>query len=279
MLSAIAINGLALHDTATREVVSVGGLIGVSPVRRSVRVRPTAHGSIDESRYLDESLITIVGDVFGTQEECFAELRTLSQAFMATLESPGILSWTEGATGLSLQRTVKLASGVEPELSEGSGILRYQVIFAASDPVSYSQALTTAVGNPLSAVSGGKTYPLTYSYVYALSAGGSATFLNAGIRPTAPLLRVFGTVVNPQIVLGDKRIVLNGSVTAPDYLEIDLHERTIFLVQAGLRISRLGMLDPSTRWFSLPAGESTLTLLGSEFDGNAKLTILGRSAY
>ncbi|MDP2712093.1 MAG: hypothetical protein Q8O56_12830 [Solirubrobacteraceae bacterium] len=139
---------VALMNTAGREVVEVKGLQGSSPVRRSVRPRPTGHGTIDETRYTDEQLIEIVGDVFGgTPEAAYAELRAITSPLVATLDGqPAMLKWTEGASGLQLQRLVKLASGISPTLKEAQALLRYQAILAASDPRAYRQTETTVVG-------------------------------------------------------------------------------------------------------------------------------------
>lgn len=281
MLSTLALNGVTLHETSHREVVSVAGLVGISPVRRSARERPTADGSIDDSRYRDESLVTIAGETFGTYDEAFSEFRILSTQFLSTLTSPGLLTWTEGVTGLALQRVVKLASAVEPTLTEGPAILRYGAVLASSDPSAYSQTLTTAVGNTLSTLGGGMVMPFVFPFTFAVSGGGLATFVNSGNTITRPLLRIYGDCTNPIIVVGLSRITLVGPVAAGEYVEIDLSARTITRVStAGISTSAMSMLDAAnTQWFSLAPGSTTLQMLASTFDAIAHLEVVGRSAY
>lgn len=292
MLSALSIDdqtgaAVTLHETSARSVLSVDGLVGIAPVRRSVRQRPTGHGAIDESRYLDEALTEVVGDVYAaTQELTYAELRTVLAPMLATLDgNAALLKWTEGATGLALQRLVKLASAVQPTLSEAAPLLRYQAVFAAQDPRAYSQTLTTATGAALSSAGGGDTFPDTFTATagdtFDTSGGGTASFTNAGNRPTPPVLRIYGQVTNPQVVHPDgRRIALIGDVAASDYLEIDVQARTINLVQGAVTTSRLDLLDAAaTRWFELAPGTTVLQLVGSPFSGTARLDVLGRSAY
>ncbi len=281
MLSALAVDNTVLHETANRAVVSVTGLVGISPVRRSVRPRPTADGSIDETRYRDESLITVAGETFGTVEQAIAEFRAVSGAFLATLDRPGLLTWTEGLTGLALQRTVKLASALEPALSEAAGIVRYGAVLAAADPAAYSQTLTTAYGNALSGGGGGDVFPDVFPDVFAASGGGIAAFTNAGNAPTRPLLRIYGAATNPTVVHPDgRRIALTGVVSDGEYIEVDLSARTITRVLSGVRTPAMNMLDPATtRWFALAPGTTNLQLVAASFDAGAHLEISGRSAY
>jgi hypothetical protein len=278
MLSALAINGTTLHETSSRQVKSVVGLIGLSPTRRNVRIRPTADGAIDDSKYRDESLITIVGDTSGVN--AFSEFRVISAALLATLTTPSLLTWTEGAAGLALQRTVKLASAVEPPLEEAALVLRYGIVLSSADPVAYSQTLTTATGNTLSAVGGGRTYYMTFNWTYAAAGAGTASFTNSGNAPTRPLLRIYGVVTNPSIILGSKRISLLGTVSSGEYVEIDLSTRSITRVTGSIRSDAKNMIDPvGTQWFSLPAGANVLQLVAYSFDASARLDVIGRSAY
>lgn len=289
MLSALAINGTALHETTTRAVRSVEGLVGISAPRRSVRPRPQAHGSIDETRYLDEGIVSIAGDVWGsTQEAAYAELRVLNGVIMSSMgdSAAGMtLTWTEGVSGLSLQRTVRLAGPMLPPLIEGGARLTYSLILASCDPVSYSQTLTTATGSALATAGGGDLFPDTFTAlggdVFADSAAGTTMFTNAGNMETRPVLRIYGLVTAATVVCGTSRISLTGSIAAGDYLDIDLRSRKLTLWSGGVSSNAAALLVPgSTQWFALPANATTtLSLLAGTFDASARLDVIGRSAY
>jgi hypothetical protein len=274
---------VTLHETAKRYITTASGLVGVSPVRDLVRPRPQAHGGIDDTLYTDLSTIVVEGECFSTAgiEDAFAEFRAIVKPMLQTLDSgAALLKWREGTTGNQLQKLVKLASDVDPILSESAPVVRWQAQFRAADPRAYDQSLTTQTGVALSVLGGGLVFNAPFNWRFATSGGGTVSFTNAGNRPTPPVFRIYGLAVNPQIVLlttPQKRIVLNGTVNTGDYLELDVQARTIKLNGAT---SRLNFLDAAnTQWFELPSGASNLQLIAGSFDGSARLDILARSAY
>ncbi len=104
MLTRLTLDGstgepVVLHaDAGTRSAVSVQGLVGAAPVRRSVRPRPTAHGAIDESRWMDEALVDLVGEVMSTLTvaDALADYRDMLAVALDTLDAPALLRWIEG---------------------------------------------------------------------------------------------------------------------------------------------------------------------------------------
>ena len=274
-------NAVALHETSTRSLVRADGLVGIPGVRDSVRPWPNAHGSIDETRWMTDRLISLEGEVWGaTYEEVFDEFGLLNKAFLDTLTNDGtLLKWTRGGAGTALQAEVKLAGPVQTSLAEGARLLRYQAQLRARDPRAYSQTQTTATGTVLSAAGGGLIFADPFPWVFGGSGGGLASISNTGDIPTPPVLRVYGAISAPIIrnVTTGESIVLTGSVSAGDYLEIDVEARTVKL-NGGT--SRLNLLDyQATTWFELPVGASTLRLLGSSFDASARLDVLYRPAF
>lgn len=274
---------VTLHETAKRYITRASGLVGISPTRDLVRPRPQAHGSINDTRYTDGSTIVLEGECFSTAgiEDAFAEFRAVVKPMLQTLDTaPALLKWREGTTGNQLQKLVKLASDVDPILSESAPVIAWQAQFHAQDPRAYDQTLVTQTGIALSALGGGLTFNASFNWLFVSSGGGTVSFTNNGNRPTSPVFRIYGNVVDPQIVLlttPQKRIVLKGTVNTGDYLELDAAARTIKL---NGTISRLNFLDAAnTQWFDLPAGTSNLQLVAASFDGSARLDILARSAY
>ncbi len=147
---------IVLHEdtnASRRLVAEATGLFGISPLRQSRRVRPQAHGSIDETKYGEGSLITLDGTVWSTVsiEAALEEFRKVSQVAQETLDyGPALLKWTEGVSGLKLQKLVRFADGFDPPFKEALAFIDYHAQFFAEDPRAYSQTLTTQVGASLS---------------------------------------------------------------------------------------------------------------------------------
>lgn len=142
-------------NTSRRLLSKVTGLAGISSPRESKRVRPQAHGALNETKYEDGRLITMDGEVWSTVsiENALEEMRALNEVFLESLEAnqPGLLmKWTEGVSGLKLQRYVKLMSDIEPPYEEAMAHLAYHAQFLAEDPRAYSQTVTEATGGTIS---------------------------------------------------------------------------------------------------------------------------------
>lgn len=290
MLSSVTLddssgNAVTLHqDTPTgkRWLTSALGLRGITALRQTHRVRPQAHGAINETRFEDGRSIVLVGEIMSTVsiEDAFAEFAAVAKPMMQTLDvGPALLKWTEGATGNQLQRLVKLDGDLDPPFQEGQAVLSYQAQFFAEDPRAYSQTQQSVTSSPLAAQGGGHTFPTTYPRTYASSGGGTVSFTNTGNRPTPPVFQIQGMCVNPQIVLlgSGLRLVFNGTINTGEYLEVDAAKRTVKL---GGQTNRLNFYDSAnSTWFDLPAGTSNLQLIAASFDSNAQLTVIGRSAW
>jgi hypothetical protein len=259
--------------------------VGIAGLRDSKRVRPESHGAINETRFEDGRLINLEGEVWSTvsQEAAYAELRLITRPMIETLDhGPALMRWTEGASGLALQRLVKLDGGVEPPLEEAAAFLRYQAQFFAEDPRAYSQTLSTATGISLSTATGGLDFSEPFPWTFAPSGGGTAVVTNDGNRPTPPVFRIYGQIVNPQIILvgTDSRIVLTGTVPAGDFLEIGTSSAGRRYVKLSGLTDRLNFYDAAaSTWFDLPPGSSTIQLIGASFDTTARIDVLYRSAY
>lgn len=191
----------------------------------------------------------------------------------------GAVGSSSSRSGHALQRLVKLDGDLDPPFQEGQAVLTYQAQFFSEDPRAYSQTLQLITGTALSASGGGRTIPTPFNYTYSSSGGGTASFTNAGNRPTPPIFRIYGMCVNPVIAIvgGSLKLSFLGTIANGDYLEIDVAKRTVKLNGAS---NRLNFLDSAnTTWFELPKGTSNLQLIAGTFDGTARLDVLGRSAF
>lgn len=276
---------MVLHSDdpgSKRNLTSALGLRGVANLRTSERVRPQAHGGINETRYEDGRTVTLVGEIISQVgiEDCFNEWAEVGAAIMQTLDNgPALIKWTEGITGNQLQRLVGLYGDFEPTLSEGASVLDYQAIFFAEDPRAYSQTLTSNTSTPLSNLGGGLVLDAPFPWTFSSSGGGTVSFTNSGNRDTPPVFTILGQCVNPQIVLLEtgQRIAINGTVDAGTSLVIDVANRTVELGDGTNRLNFYDSADSS--WFNLSPGTSNLQLIAASFDGGAALTVAGRSAF
>lgn len=141
---------VVLHEvsgTAKRALISVKGLVGIGALRQSKRVRPSAHGGINETRFEDGGTITLEGEIVGaTYAEAEEQFSAVSQVMLETLDSGPALMKYETSGGRTLQMRVKLDSDIEPVLSGVAPRYVYQCSFFAEDPRSYTQAATTLTG-------------------------------------------------------------------------------------------------------------------------------------
>lgn len=290
MLSSVTLDdntgtAVTLHQDAPngkRWLTQATGLRGVQSLRDSKRVRPQAHGGINETKYEDGRTITLAGEIMSqvSIEDALNEFALVAAPMIQTVDSgPALLKWQEGATGNALQRLVKLDGDLDPPFQDGAAVLTYQAIFFAEDPRSYSQTLQSVSSSALSASGGGMVFPRIYPYTFSSSGGGLVSFTNAGNRPTPPVFRIFGMCVNPKIVLVGSGFALSflGTIADGDYLEIDVAKRTVKLNGTTDRYNFLDSANSS--WFELPKGVSNLQLIAGTFDGSALLTVIGRSAY
>ena len=280
-------NAVVLHDvaaTSKRIVTHATGLLGggVAPPRDSRRVRPQAHGGIDDTKYTDGKIVTLDCEAWSnvSVEDAEAEYRAMVAPMQQTLDvGPATLKWREGTAGLDLQREVKIMAEVDPPLQEAAAIIPFTAQFFSEDPRAYSQVLTLSVGLALSAGGGGLTFPFTFPFVFTASSGGAVTVTNYGEKPSPPIFRIYGYALNPQIVnlATQQRIVFAGEISTGNYLEVDVASRTVTL---NGTTNQRNLLDSSnTTWFELQKGTTYLQLVAGTFDASARLDVLHRDAH
>jgi len=131
---------------------------------------------------------------------------------------------------------------------------------------------------------GGMTFPIVFNQ----SSGGVATCTNVGNRPTPCIFRIYGYCQAPQLILlgsGNRISLANGTIAAGDFCDVivggpDAPNLVTKSVLYNGTDNRLNFLDsPNTTWFELPKGSSSVQLIASAFDGNAKLSVMSRAAY
>jgi hypothetical protein len=139
LLSRLTLRNLAnedvvIHDdtpTSKRLLITAKGLAGVAGVRQAKRVRPSAHGSINQSRWEEGRTITLEGEVVSQAsiEDAIAQFRAIAGVAHETLRAPEekgtLLKWTEGLPAEVvnlLQVTPSWEGGVGSYAAEGGTV-------------------------------------------------------------------------------------------------------------------------------------------------------------
>lgn len=265
-------------------VTDVEGLWGIASPRQVKRPRPTGHGALNDTKWLDGRLISVAWDIAGTdQGDTATQFRTITAPMLDTLETgEANLKWTEATSGLALQRSVKLDSDITPHVSAGDDRrLVFQAQFFAEDPRAYSQTLNSQTSATLSAASGGLVFPAPFPWLFTPSAGGSVSVTNAGNRKTPPTIRIYGYAINPSVqIVGSSTtsiVTISGTIASGDYVEVDVLTRTAKI--NGTTVQNNLIDSAATKWFELPRGTSTVQMTSGTFDANAKVTVSWRDAY
>lgn len=269
---------------ANRLVTNVQGLpgLGFAGARDATYQRPSYHGNVTRSRWMNAAVVTIEGLVRGaTPEAVQGELDALKIPLLDAIDASGLLTWQRGdsGTGLELQASARLTGdAIDVSVDGGGHILRYQAHLRLDDPRGYTQALTTAVGGTI-ATSGGDKFGDTFPDTFDPATGGTVALNNTGTRPTPPILRIYGYATSPQVLLvgTSDRIALSGTIAAGDFVEIDVAARTLRL--NGTSSAQFLIDAANTTWFEIPRGASTLQLLAGSNDAVTRCDALYRPAY
>ena len=167
---------LTLHDSATRKLSRVEGLIGPPPVREAVTPLSGRHGAFDASRLHSERMITIEGELWNTSTEAvLADFANLSAAFSESLYAPATVTFKRG-DDTEFFCNVKLAGEILPSLEGSTNRLSYQATFRAADPRLYSTTLQT-VSFPAMTATNSTTWT-------AAQTSASVNLTNSGTAPT-----------------------------------------------------------------------------------------------
>jgi hypothetical protein len=265
-----------------RVVTNVQGLpgLGFAGARDASYDRPSYHGSVTRSRWMKAAIVTIEGYVKGTSAELVqTELDVLSIPLLDCIDTPALLRWQRGTTGIELQASARLTGDeISVSVDAGGKMLRYQAHLRLDDPRGYLQTLTTATGGHL-ATGGGATMPRTIPVTFDAATGGTVAVNNTGTRPTPPVFKVYGYATSAQIVLvgAGVRIALTGTIAPGDFVQVDVAARTLKL--NGTSPAQYLLDTANTTWFELPRGASTIQMLAGANDSVARCDALYRPAY
>lgn len=276
-------SAVRLHETGTRSVVKVDGLIGMSSLRGEPWDRPEEDGQVNpHAQYLGSKIITIEGELWGASiPAVFADWRLLEAAFYNCRNTPGTLSFREFGGGLELQAGVVFAGGSDPVIQGGSPILSYQVMLRAADPILYSQveSQSSTTGAPSS--SGGIPFPIPFPIPFGSGVvGGSVAATNAGNAPGHPRIQIVGPITSPAVTntTTGEAIYLDGLVVTSAQTLIIETKPTRSVTVSGVSVAG------SIRWAdstypSLAPGANVIQFTGGGTSGATTMTVFWRNSY
>lgn len=192
------------------------------------------------------------------------------------------ISWTSKAgTALTLREGRVVRRAVPTGRVGVNKVFAFEVAFPRAYVEGGSQTTTNSValdsdGAGLSIESEVTGAP---PWTFTDSGGGTLTCPNPGNTDERPVLRVTGPITSPAVVRTDTqdRVQLDASVSAGEYVDIDLHHGTIKL--NGSEDLRYTLDAANSTLFAIPAGGTGLQLVGTGFSGATLLTSYTRGAW
>lgn len=179
----------------------------------------------------------------------------------------GLLQVLESAElGGGKQAEVVIVARPIVESNRLNGVLEFDIQFRAPDPRKYSVDLSTTEAYLIGGEGGGRTYNLEFNRTYSgEQARNTALVINDGDYDTYGVIRIHGPIDDPGAhhLESDRHIKFPGMrLGVGQYVEINLGEKTI-ISESG--ISLRDRMDDGSRWFKFDAGETRVSLLGSQY--------------
>lgn len=262
------ISGLILEDVA--------GFDG-APVRLNVEDLPESDGAVAGDSYLGQRPVTLTGRVAAASASARnATVVSLQQALRAL---KGDLTLKSQASGLpAMQAKARLAA---PLRLSGGYVKAFQIALVCPDPRIYSQTLNQGVATGAVSAPGA-----SFSWVFPVNFGGGTgatqvvNVTNAGNFATAPIVRVWGPIANPQITNATQALSLyldSLTLVAGEYVDVDLGARTVTKSDGSNLYSKVRF--PGSSWWTLNPGSSTVQLWGTGTSGSTELDVSWRDAW
>lgn len=225
-------------------VARIEGLVDMPAMQSGDRNRLLRHGLHPGDDFLADRTIRMVLEVYGADS---TELATNVQALLTALrpgqdeaalvmQVPGVAN---GAKVLVWARPRRRSAPVDREWFYNLPVV--SVEWVATDPRLYA-ASESSQQIALPSTSGGLTFSVTPPLTFgAVSTGGEQTLNNAGTFQTSPSFKIVGPVTDPKLlnVTTGKTWHYVGSVSAGDYLLVDMDARTVLLNGTASRYSNL----------------------------------------
>lgn len=251
-------------------VVEVEGLTSLPGVRTGDSARPQADGMYPGADYLAGRILQF--DLVVAQEAVAREtiLNAVAEAFLVRQDELPLMYELPGQDERMINcRPRKRAMKVDNTWQHG--VARIAIELFASDPRLYSTTLQTAI-TTRAIVTGGLDTPHAFPHSFGTVSGGAVNCMNNGITDTWPIIVWEGPLTNPEATLTATGETLGVTITlaAGETLVADFKEKTVLLNNIA---SRTGLVvRPTSTWFALPPGNSSVRLSASAGTGTMLVT-------
>jgi hypothetical protein len=282
-------NGLTLGDGTNYDVVKIEGIDTPPAVNQTDADRLRDWGQFMGAYYSTGREVTVDLEISAPPGASDATFRAAVEAFNAAMQT---LPLTELPLAFSLPGMAQATRFVNARVLARDLVIDYpymrhlataKVQFWATDPRIYDSALQTATAT-LPVGNGGLSWPITWPASWGSSSGGGLILAtNAGNFETRPVITVAGPVDNPTITNGTSGQALTFALTVAsgDTLVVDLAAKTVlyFVGGTGLGGNRRGTMTPTSQWWALAPGTSTIQYTANTVDVGSTMTLAWRSAW
>lgn len=257
-------------------VENVEGLVGLPDIDPSDLPKVGQSGMIRGRDFWRGRTVTILIDVYADDDASYtAAMSALTTAFGYSMTDDAPLTFTipgvaGGQPAVWYGRTLKATQSL-PLGQLGTHTGQFLVELHGTDPLKYGTT-THTVSLSINVGAGGFTWPLVWPLVWAGAGGGHGTVVtNAGNAPAAPVVRLIGPLVNPDITnLNTGQVIsLNLTIALGEYVDIDFAAHSVLLNGTANRYPNLLRAE----WFTLAPGNTTVVLTAdSGSTGTAEIT-------
>lgn len=297
----VTLNGFTAACDRDLTVYQIRGVDDQPETRSEDTPRSQSHGDYTGQDWLAGRVIEV--DLSGSPRDPAPVLRALRRA-MGPGTSELLIEGIPGLPPLLVRGKVR-RSRIPADEAFAFGVLRPAFQFYCPDPLLYAAQETVLTLDLREINVGTVAYdaPITYDAAVPYDAGGTAapvyltfpvtfpaafggrpgliaalTATNAGVYPTAPLVRVYGPSPAFDLLEGttNRRFGYSVPVAAEDFVEIDMAARTILL---NGQSSRRQFKSGGSAWWDLPPGDTPITYLPDGPAVGARVEVRFRSAH
>lgn len=156
----------------------------------------------------------------------------------------------------------------KPTWNDAKLYMTFNVTFASDQAdwisenvLSFRKVESTGVGGLLEGL---KLYPYKYPYRYA-NQNASGSIVNNAVMPSDFMLRIYGAISNPLVMIGSNVYQVNVSLDENEYLEINSRDKTIIITKKdGQKVNAFWSASTQGYIFEkIPTGSSVIAWDGA----------------
>lgn len=242
-------------------------------VRLELSDRPQRDGAFDAPSFRSARVVTLEGTAVAPDED--ARERAKDRIAAVLVDGADLVELAVRERTVTRRALVRLSAGTKV-VDTTPVSFDWSVQLTAPDPLRYGAEVHQAsCGLPRPGA--GIAFPLVFPLEFGEPADGTLAVTNAGTTVAWPVWTVRGPCTQP-VIRNDatgERLVFALSLTEGDVLVVDTAARTVFLGGA----SRRAALLPTSTWFGLPPGNTTIGFSAFDNTASGTLTVSWRDAW